>query len=95
MHMTLSKRDKVQIKAHKVILAVTRLNVETIPAVIERFWWSSKEIVFTYARRQQLGMEAEYVVTKIKKMHMESDQESGEGLKQLEIMVINAKEKEC
>ena len=40
-------------------------------------------------------MEAEYVVTKIKKMHMESDQESGEGRKQLEIMVINAKEKEC
>ena len=65
--------------------------METIPAVIERFGWWSNEILSTNARLQQLGMEAEYVVTKIKNMYKESGEESGEELKQFENMVINAK----
>ena len=65
--------------------------METIPAVIERFGWFSNEILSTNARLQQLGMEAEYVVTKIKNMYKESGEESGEELKQFENMVINAK----
>ena len=55
--------------------------METIPAVIERFGWVSNEIMSTIARLQQLGMEAEYVVTEIKNMYRESGEESGEGLK--------------
>ena len=75
--MTLAKIDKVKIKSHRETLAVTRLNMETIPAVIERFRWFSNEILSTNARLQQLGMEAEYVVTEIKNIHKESGKESG------------------
>ena len=67
--------------------------METIPAVIERFGWFSNEILSTNARLQQLGMEAEYVVTEIKKMYKESGEESGEGLKLFESLVINATKK--
>ena len=50
MHVTQAMRDKVQIKAHKVILTVRRLNMETIPSVIEIFGWFSKESLSTNAR---------------------------------------------
>ena len=59
--------------------------------MIKRFAWFSNEILFTNARLQQLGMEAENVVTEVKKMYKESGEESGEGLMQFENMVINAK----
>ena len=64
--------------------------METMPAVIEKSGWVSKEILFTNERLQQLGMEAEYVVTEIKKMYKESGEETGEGLKLFESLVINA-----
>ena len=62
--------------------------METIPAVITIFGWFLKEMLST-ARLQQLGMEAEYVVTKMKKIYKESSEESGEGLNQFENMLIN------
>ena len=45
--------------------------METMSAVIERFAWFSNEILFTNARLQQLGMEAENVATEVKNMYKE------------------------
>ena len=63
--------------------------METIPAVITIFGWFLKEILPTNARLQQIGMEAEYVVTKMKIIYKESGKESDEGLNQFENMLIN------
>ena len=86
--MTLAKKDKDVIKAHRVILESARPNMSN---VMERFEWFSIEIQSTDAKLKQLGIEGEYIVKEIKQMFKESGQECGEGLKQFENLVTNAK----
>ena len=74
-----------------MILAATSPKMDTMPNVMERFQWFTKEISSTNVRLMQLGMEAEDVVKEMEQMFKEAGEEIGDGLKQFKNVVINAK----